>query len=155
MKNIIKLFSITILSPEFFVIFAALLLATYINVSDDWVKNNVLINAEAIKYIAFIPIGFGGWVLKNSRALLFPKESFNELLHSWEGYQELKLTVLVSNFYAFLFIVLGLSSWVFAREVNTFKMLVFIFTPTLGSIVLAITVYLAKIDQEEIMVKKL
>lgn len=152
-KNVVTFFISFILSLEFVVVICALLIATFGNVSDQWVENNIALKGDALKYLAFLPLGLGGYVFSESRKLLFPNSNANRVLHEWDGYPELKITVYVAITYGFIFIILGLASWLFIPEIKTFIELLVILTSIVGSVVLAASVYVARINLDEITEK--
>lgn len=152
--NIIKEYLfVIIISFEF------LFIVLGICVSLVWEKPMLMIYAhlnateDVLKYITFVPVCLGIWSVTQSRKLLFPDHEKKQILHQWPDYWKLRVRFNVTFLYACLFAISGISCWVFL--VSTLPAIYFsvMFFSILGAISVAISIYWARVNLDEILIK--
>jgi len=109
-------------------------------------------DAEVLKHIALLPSALAIWIFTESRKLLFPDEDNKRILQRWGDYWKWKIHFNVAIFYAVIFAGAGLISWALGVKANTATGFVLLLTSILGALIVALSVYLARITLSEILV---
>lgn len=109
-------------------------------------------DANVMEYMALLPSALAIWVFAESRKLLFPDEDKKRILQQWDNYWKWRIHFNVGIFYAALFAGAGLISWALGVKVNTTTGFVYLFAPIIGALIVALSVYLARITLSEILV---
>lgn len=149
MKKCIDFLRVLIISPEFCVIAFVI---TGIIIKPEFLltilaKTNL--TSEIIKYFALVPVGLIVLILREVKFVLYPKEDKVNLLQKWPKYYLLKNRFYVSVLYGAVFVLLGLSTWVFTFNDKTI-MVSLLFGSAIGSAIDYWTVYHAHIIVKEI-----
>lgn len=110
------------------------------------------LNQEAVKYVMFLPMGVGAWVILDCRALLQDDKETVRLLTRWEDYWRLKVHVWIALLYAVIFVVLSLLPWTVKSGISTGAGLLLFVVSLVGQFVLAASVYAARIRVKELLV---
>lgn len=105
---------------------------------------------EFLKYLALLPVGIAVWIFSEARTLLLPDGKARVVLHQWPDYWRLKAHFAVSLMYTAIFTVTGLAAWAFGLTAANPKGFVLLATSVLGQLIVAVSVYLAKISVSEI-----
>lgn len=108
---------------------------------------------EILKYLSFVPLGLGVWCINQSRKLLFPDHNRKEVLHQWPNYWKLRVVFNVTFTYSCLFAFAGLITWFFKFSIKNPHHLSFIIFSILGSLSVTMSVYWARVNLDEIMIK--
>lgn len=108
---------------------------------------------EILKHLSFVPLGLGVWCINQSRKLLFPDQNKTEILHEWPDYWKLRVVFNVTFLYSCLFAAAGLFSWLFNFSVKNPLQLSYIIFTILGSLAVTVSVYWARVNLEEILIK--
>jgi hypothetical protein len=141
-----------IVSLEFLVLATCLLVLVFwldeIRAFSSYVPDEL----EVLKHFALSPSAFAGWVFLESQKLLFPGHDKKAILHDWPDYWRLKVHFHVGLLYAGIFAVMGLVVWVFGIKINEPMGFSLLFTSTVGSLIVVLSVYLAKIRVSEILI---
>lgn len=111
-------------------------------------------NSEILKHVALLPLGIALWVFAEARKLLFPEEDSMKILQSWPDYWKWKIHFKVGLFYSLFFAVLGFITWVLGYKVVEAKGFVLLATSVIGGLVVAVSIYQARIEQSEIFIRK-
>jgi hypothetical protein len=109
-------------------------------------------DADFIKHAALLPSALAIWVFSESRKLLFPDEDKKRVLQQWEDYWKWRIHFNVGIFYVVLFAGSGLTFWALGIKVNTETGFVVLLTPIIGSLIVALSVYLARITLSEMLI---
>lgn len=150
MRVLREYFSAAILSFEFLVIIGgivALFFPTQLQIVSSW----LLDTPEIVKHFALVPSGMAVWTFTENRRLLFPGEKENRILHEWPDYWRLKVYFKVSIAYAVIFAGIGWVVWLLGLKFSEPFGFTLIITAILGSFVVVMSTYFAKIRQEEIL----
>lgn len=105
---------------------------------------------KVVEYIALLPTALFVWNLNECRKLLFPEEDKQRLLQKWPDYWRLKARFHVALIYTFIFSILGIGSWMLGFSLNDPRQLAMFLSAVFGAVVVATSVYLAKIRIDEI-----
>lgn len=108
---------------------------------------------EMLKYLSFVPLGLGISCLNESRKLLFPDHDRKEILHEWPNYWKLRVVFNVTFIYSCLFALAGLIAWFLSFSTKNPHHLSFIIFSILGSLSVTISVYWARVNMDEIMIR--
>jgi len=110
-------------------------------------------SAEVLRYLAFVPIGLAVWNINESKKLLFPDHDKTNILHEWPNYWKLRVRFGVSFFYSCIFALAGISSWLLGLSTKNTGHLALIICSILGSLSVSISIYWARINEEEALRK--
>lgn len=105
---------------------------------------------KVIEYVALLPTALLVWNLNECRKLLFPEEDKQRILQKWPDYWRLKARFHVALIYTFIFSMLGIGSWMLGVSLNDPISLAMLLSAVFGALVVAASVYLAKIRMDEI-----
>ncbi|MFZ3072653.1 MAG: hypothetical protein WA162_05370 [Thermodesulfobacteriota bacterium] len=151
MSIVLEYFRVIFISIEFLVI---LLGAIFFFL---WPEYAILIsaklsdNSDFQKYLfAASPI-LAVYVFNESRKLLFPEKVKKKIFQSWPDYWKLKIHFLVGLLYSGLFAGIGLLTWALGYKVNEPKGFVMLAVSVVGGLVVAVSVYWARIRLPEIL----
>lgn len=106
---------------------------------------------EVVKYLMLVPIGLAVWVANELRQLLHEDKTTTRFLVGWPEYWKLKLHLWVSLIYAALFACLSIAPWVVRAGISTGIGLLFFLTSIIGQIILAASVYAARLRVKELL----
>jgi len=109
-------------------------------------------NAEIMKHMALLPSALAIWIFSESRKLLFPDEVKKRTLQQWDDYWKWRIHFNVAIFYAVLFAGAGLITWVFDIKANTVAGFVSLLASIIGALIVALSIYLARITLSEILI---
>ncbi len=152
MKTISQYILVTIVSVEFVIILLAL---AFIFVWPDIITSVSSLlgdSSDVLKHIALIPSALAIWVFSESRKLLFPDEDQNKILQKWDDYWKWRIHFNVGIFYALIFAAAGLIAWAMGAKVNNPIGFVILLSTVVGSLVVAFSVYMARITLSEILI---
>ncbi len=108
-------------------------------------------DSDILKHIALLPSALAIWVFSESRKLLFPEEDKQKILQKWEDYWKWRIHFNVGIFYALLFAAAGLVAWAMGAKANNAIGLVILSSTTIGALIVAFSVYMARITMSEIL----
>lgn len=106
---------------------------------------------EVIKYLMFVPIGLAVWVANELRQLLHEDKTTTRFLVGWPDYWKLKLHLWVGLIYAAIFTCLSIAPWVVRGGISTGLGLLLFVTSIVGQIILAASVYSARLRVKELL----
>lgn len=109
-------------------------------------------NQEALKYLMFLPVAIAAWVVNECRVLLQDDKETVRLLTLWEDYWRLKTHVWVALFYTLIFALISLLPWTVKAGIGSGGGLLLFIVSVVGQLVLASTVYSARIRVKEFLV---
>ncbi len=109
-------------------------------------------DAEVLKHMALLPSALAIWIFTESRKLLFPDEYNKRILQQWDDYWKWRIHFNVAIFYAVLFAGAGLISWALGVKANTATGFVVLLSSIFGALIVALSIYLARITLSEILV---
>src|SRR4051812_40949665 len=138
-----------LVSVESLVIFLGL--ATWI-LRPNWLNDAasaVRPNDELLKFLVLLPIGLLVWIANEIRSLLHDDKETTKLLIRWPQYWKLKIHVWISLLYAVIFMVLSTAPWVSGAGVTVAWGLLLFTGGTVGQLVVASGVYLARLRVKE------
>lgn len=110
------------------------------------------LNQEVLKYLMFLPSAIAVWVINECRVLLQDETNTVRLLTLWDDYWRLKTHVWVALFYAVTFTLVSLLPWTVKSGISTGTGLLLFVISILGQLVLAASVYAARIRVKEFLV---
>lgn len=136
-------------SFEALVIFVSWLVFVYLNYELQALSFLLSLNNDVVKFIAFIPMAIAVWVLREIRLLLQNDKDTVRILTAWPDYWKLKMHAWVSLGFAVLFAAISILPWIGISGIGPdFGPLMF-FTGLVGQLVLALSVYAARIAINE------
>ena len=152
MKTIAHYFQVIIVSVEFVIIVLALAFAFVWPDKVAPVTTLLGDNSDVLKHIALLPSILAIWVFNESRKLLFPDEDKKKVIQQWDDYWKWRIHFNVALFYALLFAATGIISWAMGAKVNSPTGFVILSATVVGALVVAISVYFARIKLSEILI---
>jgi hypothetical protein len=111
------------------------------------------VNEEIIKYLMLLPVVVAGWTINESRLLLQDDRETIRLLTLWDDYWRLKTHVWVALFYAVFFAALSMTPWTIKSGISTAGGLLLFVVSILGQLMVAATVYGARLRVKELLVR--
>ncbi|WP_150596674.1 hypothetical protein [Pseudomonas fluorescens] len=118
----------------------------------DILASAIQMNDEVNKYLMLLPAVLAVWVFNEVRCLLQEDKDILRLLLKWEGYWTLKCHAWVSLFYSVIFVFVSLVPWISKAGIGTGEGLLLFFVAIVGQLLVAFSVYLARIKIKEIIV---
>jgi hypothetical protein len=109
------------------------------------------LNEEFLKYMFLAPLGLGFWVVNESRLLLQEDKETIKILTNWPEYLLVKMHVWVGLMYALIFVVFTVVPWALKTGVNSGLGLLFFVTALVGQLIVAASIYSARIRLKEII----
>ncbi|MBC3777686.1 hypothetical protein HU743_16215 [Pseudomonas sp. SWRI99] len=148
----VYVFRVIILSLEFVVLCLGgmgwyLWLPTF-----EGLASKVQLNDEVNKYLMLLPAALSVWIFNEVRCLLQEDKDILRLLLKWEDYWALKCHAWVSLFYSVIFAFLSLVPWISKAGIGTGEGLLLFFVAIIGQLLVAFSVYLARIKIKEVVV---
>jgi hypothetical protein len=138
-------------SLEFLVLALALLCVMYLERQASAIASALVINEELVKWAILLPITLTVWCAKEARDLIFSNPEHSKALVNWPDYWRLKRHIVVSLIFLAIFCVLSGLPWLSKSGIATGVGLIFFSTGLLGSVLVAVQLYAAKISINEIM----
>jgi len=111
---------------------------------------NAVLNADAVKWIAALPVALCVWTIKEARDIPYPDEKSARILNKWPDYWKLKAHFYVGLLFCILFLIPLLFIWLF-NWLESFKGMWIYFTLVFSLLVNAASFYLAKIKLKSIL----
>lgn len=150
--RITEYFRALVMSFEFVILVIGTLLLIMCQNSMESISSKLPTDQEVLKHLALLPSGFAAWVFVRSRELLFPEDGKGIILQQWPDYWRLKAHFHVSLLYTVLFAAIGSFVWVLGYSINEPIGFTLLLVSIVGGLVVASTVYLAKIRISEILI---
>lgn len=111
----------------------------------------VALNDEMLKTLMALPILLAAWVLNELRHLVQEDKATARFLIRWPDYWKLKTHLWVSVIYAVVFACISIAPWVVKAGITTGIGLVLFLTSILGQLILAASVYAARMRVKELL----
>ncbi len=143
----------TVISLEFLIILLVILLVL---IKPEFISTwslRLSDNAEALRYVALAPVTVMVLVFNDSYKLLFPSEGKKKRFQAWPEYWKFKIIFFVGLMYSVLFGVAGLMTWILSFKINESIGLVVFAGSVVGSFVVYVSIYLARIKVKELMIR--
>lgn len=155
MKYIIEILRTFFVSPEFVLILMGISLCTTfsqrISSVGEWLSDS----NDIIKYVGLLPVLVLIKVFPDAVIVLWPENDKRQLLQNWPSYWKLKIVFYVTLIYASLFGTAGFLTWIIKWDFSNKDVIIFVVqcVSVLGSIIVYLSVYNAKIKVREIFAK--
>ena len=140
-----------VVSLEALVLLLAALIWVVYGVEIQSLADNLALNEEFLKYMFVAPVGVGMWVVNESRQLLQEDKESIKLLTAWPDYPRLKIHVWVGLLYCLIFAAVSLVPWAAKSGVNSAAGLLLFVTSFTGQLIVAASVYVARIKVRELL----
>lgn len=140
---------VIVFSIEAFLLLAAYLAWTNLQADLASIAGRLTLNEELLKYLILLPLGLGGWVATELVHLLHEDKETTRILSAWSDYWKLKVHVWVSLLYAVLFSFLSIAPWLVKSGVSSAGGLLLFFISIAGQLVVAASVYVARLQVKE------
>lgn len=119
-----------------------------------WIEKLIIpADDDFVKWLIGLPLGLIVWNIKEAAVTLNFSGAHAKKLLNWKNYWKLKMHISVSVMYAFLFLIINLFSWVAYSGLKTPTGVYFYALGTLGQMVVAGSVYFAKLRIFEVLNK--
>ncbi len=115
------------------------------------ISSKISSDAAFLKHFALFPIGLAVWIFSEVRKLLLPEPNVKEILLEWPEYWRLKIHFHVTLMYSIIFSIFGVITWALKLTVREPTGFVILTVSVVGQLIVAISVYLARISAEEIL----
>ncbi|UVM06044.1 hypothetical protein [Pseudomonas laurylsulfatiphila] len=145
-------FRVVLVSVEALVLALGYLAWTYVIPQLDEFASSLELNDEMLKYLMLLPAALAVWVFNEVRGLLQEDKDTIQILVNWPDYWKLKTHAWVSLMYAVVFACMSLLPWVVKSGIGTGSGMLLFVISIVGQLALAISVYLARISLQEIVV---
>jgi hypothetical protein len=144
-------FRVLLISLEAFLIGIAGLVWYHFSAEFSRLATTIALDDEILKYLMVVPVGLAVWVSQELRQLLQEDKGTTRLLVAWPDYWKLKLHLWVSLVYAAIFVCLSIAPWVVRAGISTGTGLLLFLTSIIGQLILAASVYAARIRVKELL----
>lgn len=144
-------FRVLLVSPEALLIGIAVLVWYHFSTDLGNLATTISPNDEVLKYLMLVPVGLAVWVVNELRQLLQEDKSITRLLLGWPDYWKLKLHLWVSLVYATIFVCFSVAPWVVRAGISTDIGLLLFLTSIIGQLILAASVYAARLRVKELL----
>lgn len=111
----------------------------------------ISLNEDILKYLMVVPVGLAIWVANELRQLLQEDKGTTRFLVGWPDYWKLKLHLWVSLAYAAVFACLSIAPWLMRSGISTGIGLLLFLTSIIGQLLLAVSVYAARLRVKELL----
>jgi hypothetical protein len=112
---------------------------------------SISLNDEMLKYLMVVPVGLAVWVANELRQLVQEDKGTARFLVGWPDYWRLKIHLWVSLIYAAVFACLSVAPWVVKAGISTGIGLLLFLTSIVGQLILAASVYAARLRAKEVL----
>lgn len=153
MMRLAYVIAVMVISFEFVVILAVAMAWVLFLTEVDRIAAGVMPGNEAIKYLAFLPVGLLAWVYKETAGMI-QDGNHADVSNDWHGYEKLRVHVGVARVYAFVFASSSLLSFFLPKGFGSGGGLLLLGGSVIGGLVVALSVYLAKDTIKEMLVKR-
>lgn len=113
---------------------------------------SLVLDPEVLKYLGLASLGIAVWIINECRSLLQEDAESARLLTKWEDYWRLKVHFWVAIIYAVIFALLAILSVIAKSWLLSGGGLFCLMFSLLGILVVAFSVYAARIQVKEILV---
>jgi hypothetical protein len=144
-------FRVLLISLEASLIGIAVLVWYHFSTDIDHLATTISLNDEVLKYLMLVPVGLAVWVANELRQLIQEDKSTTRFLVGWPDYWKLKVHLWVSLVYAAVFVCLSIAPWVVRAGISTGVGLLLFLTSIAGQIILAASVYAARLRVKELL----
>lgn len=144
-------FRVLLISPEATLIGIAVLVWYFFSTDLDHLATTISLNNDILKDLMLVPVGLAVWVANELRQLILEDKSTTRLLVGWSDYWKLKLHLCVSLVYAAIFVFISIAPWVVRTGISTGIGLLLFLTSITGQLILAASVYTARLRIKEIL----
>lgn len=145
------LLQVSIISVEALVLASAWLVNQYFGTEIEFIATSISLNDEVLRNLMLMPTALAVWIINEVRVLLQEDKETIRILTDWDDYWKLKAHIWVSLGYAVVFVLMSLIPWVAKSGISTGTGLLLFAASIIGQLVLAISVYAARIRVKEII----
>lgn len=151
MRLVVEYLRAIVVSFEFVILLLGMIFILFWQERINTLSVHLVDNLDLQKYLIGLSVACVGWVFIESRKLLFPEEVKKKVFQSWPDYWKWKIYFFVGLVYSVLFALIGCLAWLLDYKVFEPKGFVMFFVSVFGGLVVALTVYLARIGLSEIL----
>ena len=152
--KILYLLRVGLISFEFLILCICYLLITEVNTTTNNFIKELNLNAQVSDYLIFLPMALFVWITKELNELIFSEKENCKTLVNWPDYWQLKMHVYISIFYGVVFCVLSTVAWFSKNWFSSSFSLVAFSTSCIGLLIVAGSIYFAKMSVIEIINKE-
>lgn len=118
----------------------------------DALAAKISVNDDVLKGVMLSPLALAAWIFLEAKKLVFEKDANATVLTAWEDFWKLKCHINVSLVYACVFLFVSLLPWLDKRGISVGSGLVLFLLALVGQAIVALSIYNAGFQLQEILV---